>query len=80
MRTHTVFRDGPYRFFFYAGDGQGAIHIHVARDDDTARFWLGPVRLHRSEGFRRGEISRIKRIVEENQEYIARFWNEYFAD
>jgi hypothetical protein len=76
----TVFREGPYRFFFYAGDGQEPVHIHVERDDDSARFWLVPVRLHHSEGFRRAELSRIKRIIEENQEYIARFWNEYFAD
>jgi hypothetical protein len=76
----TVLREGPYRFFFYAGDGQEPIHIHVERDDDTARFWLDPVRLHRSEGFRRTDISRIKRIIEKNQECITRFWNEYFAD
>ena len=40
-------------------------YIHLA-DDHTAKFWLVPVELHRSEGFRRAEISRIKRIIEEN--------------
>ncbi len=76
----TVFREGPYRFFFYAGDRDEQIHVHIERDDATAKFWLLPVRLDRSEGFRRADISRINGILEEKQEIVARFWNEYFAD
>jgi hypothetical protein len=34
----TVLRLGPYRFFFYAGDGVEPPHVHVERDDDTAKF------------------------------------------
>ncbi len=47
----TVFRSGPYRFFFYASDGNEPAHIHVERDDQTAKFWLQPVRVERSRGF-----------------------------
>ena len=39
----TVFRTGPYRFFFYAGDRDEPQHIHVERDADIAKFWLDPV-------------------------------------
>jgi hypothetical protein len=75
----TVFREGPYRFFFYAGDRDEPIHIHVERENNTAKFWLAPVKFVRSKGFRRTEISSIRKIIEEKQEYIVRFWNEYFG-
>jgi Domain of unknown function (DUF4160) len=41
----TVLRVGPYRFFFYSGDGSEAPHVHVERDASVAKFWLDPVRL-----------------------------------
>jgi hypothetical protein len=63
----TVLRVGPYRFFFYASDRDEPIHVHVERDENIARFWMEPVRLRRSGGFRRPEISRIPKIVEENR-------------
>ncbi len=74
----TVLRIGPYRFFFYAGDSGEPPHIHVERDDNTAKFWLVPVRLQNSGGFRRSEINRIQELVEENEEYLLRSWDEYF--
>lgn len=64
----TVLRSGPYRFFFYAGDGAEPPHVHVARDDGEARYWLEPVRLERSHGFGREEINRIRAIVEQHQQ------------
>jgi hypothetical protein len=74
----TVLRTGPYRFFFYAGDRDEPPHIHIGRDENTAKFWLSPVRLQNSGGFGRTEISRIQRIVDENREDLLRSWNEYF--
>jgi Domain of unknown function (DUF4160) len=56
----TVFRNGPFRFFFYAGDGDEPPHAHVERDDGEAKFWLDPIRLAASHGFRRHEIRRIR--------------------
>ena len=55
----TVLRDGPYRFFFYAGDRNEPLHVHVERDENVAKYWLDPVRLHSSGGFGRDEINRI---------------------
>src|SRR5262245_28222245 len=54
----TVLRSGPYRFFFYSGDGNEPPHVHVERDDCEAKFWLDPVRLAHSHGFSRKEINR----------------------
>jgi hypothetical protein len=75
----TVLRVGPYRFFFYAGDRDEPIHVHVERDDNIAKFWIEPVRLQRSGGFRRPEISRIAKIIEENRVEIVEAWDEYFG-
>jgi hypothetical protein len=74
----TVLREGPFRFFFYAGDGDEPPHVHVERDDYEAKFWLDPVRLERSRGFRRNEINRLRQLVDERREQLLEAWNEFF--
>lgn len=74
----TVFHSGPYRFFFYAGDRAEPPHVHVERDDGEAKFWLDPVRLERSHGFRRKEINRIQALVEQHQQQLLERWHEFF--
>ena len=63
----TILRVGPYRFFFYAGDYDEPIHVHVERDDKIAKYWLEPIRLESSGGFNRLDLSRIFKIIEESQ-------------
>jgi len=75
----TIQRVGPYRFFFYAGDRGEPPHIHVERDDHVGKFWLDPVRFHSSGGFRRTEIHRIQKIVEETHETLMEAWYDYFS-
>jgi len=74
----TVHRAGPFRFFFYAGDGSEPPHVHVERDDCEAKFWLDPVRLERSRGFRRQEINRVRELVVEHREQLLESWNDFF--
>ena len=74
----TVLRTGPYRFFFYAGDRNEPPHIHIERDSRIAKFWLDPIRLHNSGGFRRNELNRIRRIVVDNQSDFIEAWHDYF--
>ncbi len=74
----TVLRRGPFRFFFYAGDGGEPPHVHVERDDCEAKFWLDPVRLERSYGFSRHEVNGARSLVEEHQESLLESWNEFF--
>lgn len=78
--TPTVLRTGPFRFFFYSGDKQEAPHIHVERDEHTAKFWLVPVRLQHNKGFRAHEIREIQKLVEEHQSFFLEAWNDYFTD
>ena len=74
----TILRVGPYRFFFYSGDGDEPPHVHVERDSSVAKFWLRPVRLQNSGGFRRQELRDIQRLVDEHQMGLLESWNEYF--
>jgi len=76
----TVLRRGPYRFFFYAGDREEPVHVHVEKDDCVAKFWLDPVRLQKNVGFRRPELNRIAKIIESHKPDILEAWNEYFGD
>lgn len=75
----TVMRGGPYRLFFYAGDRDEPQHVHVERDDKIAKFWLDPVRLQKSGGFSRTEISRIRKMIEQNRTELLEAWNDYFG-
>ena len=73
-----MLRIGPFRFFFYAGDQTEPPHIHVERDDCEAKFWLDPVRLERSHGFRGKDINRARKLIEERREQLLEVWNEFF--
>ena len=79
-RLPTVLRIGPYRFFFYSGDRDEPAHVHVERDDASAKFWLEPVRFEGSRGFGRSEIQRLERLVADSAVDLLRSWNEYFRD
>ncbi|TAN43024.1 MAG: DUF4160 domain-containing protein [Nitrospirae bacterium] len=76
----TVLRVGAYRFFFYAGDADEPPHIHVAYDENIAKFWLDPVRLQNSGGFSRAEINKVNRIINDNQKKLLEAWHEYFGN
>lgn len=54
------------------------MHVHVERDDLVAKFWLDPVRLQKSGGFRRPELARVTEMIEEHRTEIIEAWNEYF--
>jgi hypothetical protein len=76
----TVLRSGPYRFFFYSSDGGEPPHIHVERDANRAKFWLDPVRLQESGGYRPSELTRIAALVNEHRELFLRKWHEHFSE
>ncbi len=75
----VILRDGPYRFFFYAGDRREPPHIHVRRDQEEAKFWLSPVRLERNRGFADHELRLVERLVQQHQRTLLREWDDYFS-
>ena len=76
----TALRVGPYRFFFYASDGQEPRHVHIERDNRVAKFWLDPVEIQSDGGLRASEIRRIARIVEDNQRVLMETWDDFFGE
>jgi hypothetical protein len=49
--------------YFYSHEPNELPHVHVDRDEDTAKFWLDPVALAVNLGFRPAELRRVQRIV-----------------
>ncbi len=46
----TVFRSGPYRFYFFSRE-ETRMHIHVVSNEGEAKYWIEPeVELARSHG------------------------------
>lgn len=73
----TVFRKGPYRFHFYSREPGEPPHIHVARADLEAKFWLDPVLLAENFGFANHELSKIAGLVEENEQDFLSAWSKF---
>lgn len=74
-----VLTTGPYRFYFYSHESQEPPHIHVDRDDLSAKFWLEPVELARNFGFSPKELRRIKKIVDEHQDRFLEAWHGHLG-
>jgi hypothetical protein len=75
----TILRLGPYRFFFYSLEVGEPPHIHVESGSQTAKFWLDPVELARSQGVRNHELGRLRLIVIENRLKFLEAWHEHFG-
>ena len=75
----TVLRHGPYRIYFYSHEPNEPPHVHVDRDNLSAKFWLNPVSLAVNLGFSARELRQVERIVRENQVQLLEAWNGYFS-
>lgn len=76
----TVLRKKGYRFFFFSSDRREPVHVHVEKGDGYAKFWLDPVALARSRGFRGHELREIHAIIEQNRRRIEKAWKAFFRD
>ncbi len=74
-----MLRSGPYRFYFYSHEPNEPPHIHVDRDDLSAKFWIDPVQLAGNFGFRAHELREIQSIVAASQLRFLEAWNEFFS-
>ena len=64
--------------YFYSHEPNEPPHVHVDRDDQSAKFWLDPVALARNLGFGPAELLRVHRLVVENRNSLLEKWYEYF--
>ncbi len=72
-----MLRSGPYRVYFYSHEPNEPPHVHVDRDDRSAKFWLDPVALAHNLGFPSRELTQIERLIQENQRTLLEAWNEH---
>ena len=75
----TVVEDGPYSLVFFSSDRGEPPHIHVKRDRQIAKFWLGPVVLTVNRGFPGHELNIIARLVAKHESTLLEAWHEYFS-
>jgi len=76
MPSVTMIRG--YRFFFFSLDRNEPPHIHIEKGDSLAKFWLNPVRLARSRGFRQHELTELRKLAEKHERIFLKAWNEFF--
>jgi hypothetical protein len=72
----VVLRIRGYRCWFYQADLAEPPHIHVGKEGKEAKYWMNPVALARSRGFRDHELNEIKRILLEHRDYILQTWRK----
>ena len=63
----TVFRDGPFRFFFFSREEE-RLHIHVQSPDGEAKFWIEPqIELARNYELSDQDLSRALQLVVDHE-------------
>jgi len=69
-----------YRFFFYSLEGSEPPHIHIERGPSVAKYWLSPVELAGSRGFRSHELTRLRMLVIEHRHTFLEAWHAHFGN
>jgi hypothetical protein len=75
----TVLKSGRYRFFFFSNEGAEPRHIHVESDDNHAKFWLEPIDLVKSVGYKKRELREIREFIEDNIQLFKAVWDAHFG-
>ena len=66
-----------YRLYFVSFDGSEPIHVHVRKENRSAKVWVETLALAWSD-FAPHENNEILRIVLENDPLIRQKWHEHF--
>ena len=75
----TIFKYGPYRFFFFSRE-ETRMHVHVEAADGEAKFWIEPeVALVRSSGLSAKRLRRIKGLILRHEDLIKDAWDRHFG-
>jgi len=75
----TLFEFKGFRFFFFSSDRNEPIHIHVEKDNCYCKFWINPVKLSYTTGFRSHELTVIRKVIENRKDIIEEKWNGFFS-
>ena len=63
----------------HAGPGGGHRHQEPEHGDNIAKFWLDPVAVGESRGFRLHELNRVRALVIEHRLIFLEAWNAHFG-
>ena len=75
----TIFREGPYRFFFFSRE-ESRMHVHVASSDGEAKFWLAPrLELAENHGLSEREITIVAKILDRRSDEVRTAWRSHFS-
>jgi hypothetical protein len=74
-----VIRIHGYRFFFFSREGAEPYHIHVEQAERYAKFWLAPISLSESSGFRSSELRELHNLIEKHRDLFIVAWDEHFG-
>ena len=75
----TVYRQGPYRFFFFSRE-EPRMHVHVVSADGEAKFWLKPaIVLARNYKYSRKQLREICQSIEEHYDEVVTAWKQHFG-
>jgi hypothetical protein len=74
----TVFRDGPFRFFFFSREEE-RLHIHIQSVDGEAKVWIEPeIELARNYQLSDQDLGRVLQLVIEHEQEIRDAWRRHF--
>ena len=82
MSLQHFFKFG-YRFYFVSYDCSEPPHVHLGDDArKVCKFWLkkDKVSLADNSGFKKRELIRIEKVVQENYSFIITTFNEFCKD
>ena len=75
----TVFRIGPYRFFFNSRE-ETRKHVHVATAAGMAKFWLEPVvALGSYHNLSPRDLRDVDLLVREHEDELRSAWDRHFS-
>lgn len=75
----TVFREGPFRFYFFSRE-ETRMHVHVQAAEGEAKFWLEPeIELAMSVGLPRHQVNTALEMVKEHEDEIRKAWDAHFG-
>jgi hypothetical protein len=75
----TVFRHGPFRFYFFSRE-EARMHVHVQSSAGEAKFWLEPeIKLAQNYGLSARQVSVALKLVKEHEDEIREAWEAHFG-
>jgi len=78
----VVIRHKGFKYFFFSNEGQPRepLHIHVRQGERTAKIWIEPV-ISVAESYKMTskELKEIIEVVQKQEDFIRRSWNEHFS-